>query len=246
MKPLPLVFCVLLALLGGCATQRADRRNLVPVTPAEAPSMRTYDPWERINRVSYRFNARFDEALSLPVAKAYRRTPLVLQAGVHNFFGNLAEINHTFNYVLQGRLRRGAGSLGRLVINSTAGLGGLLDVAKKTGLEPSSTGLGATLSQWGLHPGPYLVVPILGPSTLRDGMGTLGDFAFSYGVNPVGLYRGTDSWYFAATKGVDARAGISFRYYATGSPFEYETVRFFYVHRRLIEDTAVQHVVPAN
>ena len=91
--------------------------------------MTTYDPWGRLNRFTYRFNARFDEAVFLPVANGYRRMPSPLRSGVHNFFGNLAELDSIVNYTLQGRLGRTVRSVGRFVINSTIGIGGLLDLA---------------------------------------------------------------------------------------------------------------------
>jgi phospholipid-binding lipoprotein MlaA len=213
-----------------------NREALRPVTAQDAPSMTTYDPWERLNRFTYRFNARFDEAVFLRVANAYRRVPSPLRSGVHNFFGNLSEIDSVINYALQWRLKLGARSLGRFVINSTIGIGGLIDVAAKVKLEPAPTGLSMTLATWGMHPGPYLVIPLLGPSTLRDGLGFLGDFGELYAIDIVGLYRGNVSWGLDVVHGVDERSNVDFRYYSTGSPFEYENIRFLYVRKRLIED----------
>jgi phospholipid-binding lipoprotein MlaA len=206
------------------------------LTPADAPPMYTYDPWERLNRFTYRFNARFDEAIFLPAANAYRRTPRPLQSGVHNFFGNLAEIDSVINYTLQWRLKYGMRSLERLAINSTLGIGGLIDVATKLKLPGSPTGFATTLAKWGMHPGPYLVIPLLGPSTLRDGVGFLTDYGTQYGINVGGLYRGNVSWGLGVANAIDQRANINFRYYSSGSPFEYETIRFLYVRKRLIED----------
>jgi phospholipid-binding lipoprotein MlaA len=206
------------------------------VTPADAPPMYTYDPWERLNRFTYRFNARFDEAIFLPAANFYGRAPAPLRAGVHNFFSNLSEIDSVINYTLQWRLKYGLRSLERLVINSTIGIGGLIDVATKVKLKGTPTGFATTLSKWGMHPGPYLVIPLLGPSTLRDGVGFLADYGVEYGVNIAGLYRGGLSWGLGTVDAIDQRANVDFRYYSGGSPFEYETIRFLYVRRRLIED----------
>jgi phospholipid-binding lipoprotein MlaA len=214
------------------------------VTPADAPPMYTYDPWERLNRFTYRFNARFDEAIFLPVADTYRRAPRPLRAGIHNFFDNLAEIDSVINYTLQWRLKYGWRSLTRLAINSTIGIGGLFDVATKLKLPGTPTGFATTLAKWGMHPGPYLVIPLLGPSTLRDGVGFLADYGAEYGINVAGLYRGGVSWGLGTANAIDQRANIDFRYYAGGSPFEYETIRFLYVRRRLIEDEGLHSKEP--
>jgi phospholipid-binding lipoprotein MlaA len=215
-----------------------------PVMPADAPPLDTYDPWGRLNRFTYRFNARFDEAIFLPVANGYRRVPSPLRAGVHNFFGNLAEVDSVINYILQGRLGRGVRSLGRFVINSTVGIGGLFDVAVKLHLPKAPTGFGTTLSKWGMHPGPYLVIPFFGPSTLREGIGLASDYGTSYVINVANLYRGAQSWGLSVLNAVDQRANTDFRYYASGSPFEYETIRFLYVRKLLIEDGGLHRVPP--
>ena len=216
------------------------------LTPADAPPMYTYDPWERLNRFTYRFNARFDEAIFLPVADTYRRAPRPIRAGIHNFFGNLAEIDSVINYTLQWRLKYGWRSLTRLAINSTIGIGGLIDVATKLKLPGTPTGFATTLAKWGMHPGPYLVIPLLGPSTLRDGVGFLADYGAEYGINVANLYRGNVSWGLGTVNAVDQRANIDFRYYAGGSPFEYETIRFLYVRRRLIEDEGLRSKEPVK
>jgi len=211
-----------------------------PITPADAPSMATYDPFERLNRFTYRFNARFDEAVFLPVSNVYLRIPSPIRSGVHNFFGNLSEVDSVINYSLQWRLKLGVRSLGRFVINSTLGLGGLIDVAAKLKLPGAPTGASTTLAKWGVRPGPYLVIPLLGPSTLRDGFGFLADYGTSYAIDVAKLYRGNVSWWLGGTNAIDQRANIDFRYYSTGSPFEYENVRFLYVRKRLIEDAGLR------
>jgi phospholipid-binding lipoprotein MlaA len=215
-----------------------------PVTAAEAPSMQTYDPWGRLNRFTYRFNARFDEALFIPVANNYRRLPSPLRAGVHNFFGNVAEIDSFINYTLQWRLNRTVRSVGRFVINSTIGIGGLFDPASKMHLEKAPTGFGTTLAKWGMHPGPYLVMPFYGPSTLREGIGFGVDYGTLYVIDPAWIYRGYQSWGLGILNAVDQRASIDFRYYSTGSPFEYETIRFLYVRKKLIEDAGLHRHEP--
>jgi phospholipid-binding lipoprotein MlaA len=215
-----------------------------PVTPADAPPMYTYDPWERLNRFTYRFNARFDSAIFLPVTNTYLRIPSPLRSGVHNFFDNLGEVDSVINYVLQWRLKFGLRSLERFAINSTIGIGGLIDVATKLKLPGAPTGFATTLSKWGMHPGPYLVLPLLGPSTLRDGVGFAADYATEYGIDLAHLYRGDVSWGLGVANAVDQRAHVDFRYYSTGSPFEYETIRFLYVRQRLIQDEGLHAKTP--
>jgi phospholipid-binding lipoprotein MlaA len=215
-----------------------------PVTPAEAPPMKTYDPWGQINRFTYRFNARFDEALFLPAANGYRRLPSPMRTGVHNFFGNIAEIDSFINYTLQGRLGRMVRSVGRFVINSTIGIGGLFDPATNMRLPKAPTGFGTTLATWGMHPGPYLVIPFYGPSTLREGIGLAADYGTLYVIDPAWIYRGDQSWGLGVLNAVDQRASIDFRYYASGSPFEYETIQFLYVRKLLIEDAGLHRHKP--
>jgi phospholipid-binding lipoprotein MlaA len=217
----------------------APDANVAPVTTADAPPLYTYDPWERLNRFTYRFNARFDENIFLPVADDYRRLPGVIRAGVHNFFSNLSEVPTVVNDALQLQVKSGATSVGRFVINSTIGIGGLFDFATRFHLAKSPATFGSTLSRWGVHPGPFLVLPILGPSTLREGFGLLGDYGISYGVNVADLYRGNQAYAVTLVDGIDTRANVNFRYYATGSPFEYETIRFLYMRKTLIQDEAL-------
>jgi phospholipid-binding lipoprotein MlaA len=217
-----------------------------PVEPDDAPSLQTYDPWGRLNRFTYRLNTRFDEAIFLPVANGYRRlVPSPLRAGVHNFFANLTEVDSVINYTLQGRLHRSVRSLGRFVINTTLGIGGLIDVADKlVHLPYEPTGFGTTLAKYGMHPGPYLVIPLYGPSTFREGVGLGVDYATLYEINLADMYRGDQSWGLGVANAVDQRANIDFRYYSTGSPFEYETIRFLIVRKQLIEDAGLHKAKP--
>ena len=216
------------------------------VTPEEAPSLHTYDPFGRLNRFDYRFNARFDRMVFLPVTHAYQRLPGPIQSGVHNFFANLTEIDSMVNYTLQGRLGRGVRSVGRFVVNSTLGIGGLLDVAAKLALPSRPTGFGTTLAQWGMHPSAYLVIPFYGPSTVREGIGLAGDYGLLYAVNPLDLYQGNASWGLGAANAVDQRAHVPFSYYSTGSPFEYEMIRFLYMRKLLIQDSALHPTPPTS
>ena len=211
-----------------------------PLTASEVPSVLTYDPWERMNRFTYRFNARFDEALFLPAADNYRKLPAPVRSGVHNFCANLTDIVSTLNYLAQLRLRAGARNLARLVVNTTLGIGGLFDVATPMHLPAARTGFGNTLARWGVKPGPFFVMPILGPYALRDGFGFLADYGTNYAINPANLFRGTAGWILTPLAAIDVRSRTSFRYYSTGSPFEYDMVRFLFVRATLIEDDALR------
>jgi phospholipid-binding lipoprotein MlaA len=211
-----------------------------PLTAEDIPSSETYDPWERMNRFTYRFNARFDETLFLPAADQYGRLPARMRGSVHNFFSNLTEVVSVLNYAAQLRPAQSGRSLGRFVINSTLGIGGLMDVATQFHIPAAKTGFGDTLARWGIRPGPYLVVPLFGPSTVRDGFGFAADYATGYFINILNLYRGLTGWLLTPLAFVDLRANTDFRYYATGSPFEYDTVRFLYVRRTLLQDDALR------
>jgi phospholipid-binding lipoprotein MlaA len=127
------------------------------------------DPWERYNRGMYAFNDAVDRQFLKPVAVTYvEGTPDFLREGVSNFFGNLQDLGTGANNLLQGKFAEGISDLGRFAFNSVVGIGGLWDVATPAGLEKHTEDFGQTLGWWGVPPGPYFVIPLLGPSTLRD------------------------------------------------------------------------------
>ena len=125
---------------------------------------------EGYNRTVHSFNSKLDRWLLKPIAKGYKAvTPDPVERGVSNFFGNLKEVINIPNDLLQGKFKQAANDTGRLLVNSTLGIGGLFEVADEFGLEKSDgEDLGQTLAAWGVPSGPYIVVPFLGPSTLRD------------------------------------------------------------------------------
>jgi len=148
--------------LGGCATSPARRDPR--------------DPFEPINRATFKFNDGLDRAVLKPVAKGYRKvTPHVVQRGVSNFFDNLDTPRTLINDLLQGKFKATLNDTGRLLLNTTLGLGGLLDPATDAGLDKNEEDFGQTFGKWGIHSGPYIVIPFLGPSTLRDGIGRIPD-----------------------------------------------------------------------
>ena len=135
------------------------------------------DPFESTNRAIYRFNEGFDEAIAKPVAGAYHdNLPDELRGRVRNFFANIADLLIGVNDMLQGKFEDGVIDWARFAFNSTFGLLGLHDIASEGGLEKHNEDFGQTFGRWGAADGPYLVIPILGSSTLRDGLGTLLDW----------------------------------------------------------------------
>jgi len=179
-------FCAPLAsllLLAGCATVPGQDR------------LAERDPYEKFNRGVWGVNQAADKALIKPVAQAYRAVaPRPVRQGVSNFFANLSEPWSFINNVLQGKPNRAGKNFGRFVINSTIGLGGLIDVATKMKIEPAYEDFGQTMARWGVNGGPYLVLPILGPSTLRDAVGT-GVAAYADPVNIAVNNADVSVWY---------------------------------------------------
>ena len=126
------------------------------------------DPFENLNRKTFEFNENLDEKFARPVAEAYSKFPPKIKIGISNFFNNLEEVDTFVNQLLQGKPKQSINDLTRFVINTTVGLGGFIDVASKIGLERHEEDFGQTLAVWGVGQGPYVMLPVLGPSTLRD------------------------------------------------------------------------------
>lgn len=155
-------------LLGACATGRPAAPD-----PSQAP-----DPLEGFNRVMQHVNDGFETVLVKPVDTVYRTVmPRPLRKGLSNAYGNISSPVTFLNDVLQGKPKRAGQTLARFLINSTLGLGGLIDVAAHKGIKPHKEDFGQTLAVWGVKSGPYLVLPLIGPTTVRDGIG--------YGVDTI-------------------------------------------------------------
>jgi phospholipid-binding lipoprotein MlaA len=134
------------------------------------------DPWERMNRTTFKVNIALDHAVARPIARAYEKvTPRPVRTGVSNFMDNLFYTITMANDLLQLKFKPFAQDTGRFVLNTTVGIGGLFDPASKVGLPKNQEDLGQTFGYWGAKPGPYFVIPILGPSDVRDGIGRVGD-----------------------------------------------------------------------
>jgi len=126
------------------------------------------DPFEDINRITFKFNESIDDNFLKPVALTYSKAPKPIKKGISNFFDNLEEIETSVNQILQGKPKLAINDFSRFIINSTIGLGGFLDVATKIGLTRHEEEFDQTLALWGVPSGPYIMLPGLGPSTLRD------------------------------------------------------------------------------
>ena len=164
-------------LLGACAAARP---------PAGDYSNVDYDPWEPFNRNMTVFNNGLDKAITRPLAVGYRKiTPAYVRGGVNNIFSNLGYPIVFVNDFLQGKVAQGGRDVLRFGINSTLGVGGIFDAAARFGLDKNNEDFGQTLAVWGVPSGPYVVLPFLGPSTLRDGPAGAAEF-FLDGRNYVG------------------------------------------------------------
>ena len=194
------------------------------------------DPWENFNRGTFAFNKVFDKYLLAPLAKGYRIIlPGEVRTGIRNFFSNLKEPWTSINAALQGDLKNSGLSIVRFGLNTTIGLLGIFDVASSLGLEKQKEDFGQTLAVYGVGSGPYLVLPLLGPSTVRDAIGKVTGII----ADPVTIALnkdGKDEWLWIGT----AIKGIDFREQnlekidnleATSVDF-YATIRSLYLERR--------------
>lgn len=242
------IFALMLWLsLAGCATTMVNSEPEVPArhSMAEFKDQRfaeVADPWEGFNRSMYRFNFYFDKYLFLPVVSGYEFvTPTFLQDRVSGIYNNIGEVTNLTNSMFQLKGKESLTTLARFVTNSTIGLGGMFDPATTFGLERRQQDFGKTMGYWGADSGPYMVLPIFGPSSLRDTGGLVVDTGITYGIysaiDPFGD-TGNAFAYGALTStvgAVDSRHQKSFRYFESGYPFEYYMVRFIYHEQREIE-----------
>jgi phospholipid-binding lipoprotein MlaA len=200
------------------------------------------DPWEGFNRSMYRFNFYFDKYLFLPVVNGYEFvTPTFVQNRVSGFYNNIGEVKNLTNSMFQLKGKESMTTFARFLTNSTVGLGGMFDPATKFGMERHQEDFGKTLGYWGAESGPYMVLPIFGPSSVRDTGGLIVDSGITYGIySAIDPFGGTNNAFLygagVSTLGaIDSRHQIGFRYYESGYPFEYYMVRFIYHEQRNIE-----------
>lgn len=211
---LPLIAAMLL--LAGCASNGDPR-----------------DPLEPTNRAIYSFNEALDKAALKPLATGYQAVaPEPVQSGVRNFYSNLDDVAVLANNLLQLKLEDAASDVMRIAVNTTIGWFGLLDVATEMGLRKHNEDFGQTLGRWGVGSGPYLVLPVFGPSSLRDGAGLAVDgynFDMVYQNDHVASRNETIALRVVSRRAdlLEARAVI-----AEAALDEYEFTRDFYLERR--------------
>jgi phospholipid-binding lipoprotein MlaA len=223
---------VLTAALTGCVT--------LPPNSKPAPQ----DPWESWNRGVYKVNVKVDHAIARPVARAYVRVvPAPARTGVSNVLANLRTTTVLINDALQGKLGAAANDLARLVVNTTIGIGGLLDPATSMGLDKNDEDFGQTLGHWGVPPGPFLELPVFGPSDARDGPAK----AVDYFTTPTHYIK--NNWVSYGLSGValvDTRAALLPLDETLSKVFDpYAFVRDAYLQRRayLVSDGKVKDEV---
>jgi phospholipid-binding lipoprotein MlaA len=229
--------------LGACASTGLPpippQRQLKDVArPGEVFAIAVYDPLESWNRAVYALNAKVDDNVVLPIVNAYRFiTPDFVRNRITDFFSNLTEIPTFANAVLQLKPQIASRAALRFIDNVLFGFGGLYDIAGAQGGVPQlREDFGQTLGHWGVGNGPYLVLPLLGPSNLRDTTGLVVDNVGFSLLFPAGVRNSAP--YLATAYGlrpIDQRSNIAFRYYRTGSPFEYDLIRLLYTRTRDFE-----------
>ncbi len=226
--------------LSGCAAPGAKE--------ASAGSEGFNDPVEDTNRAIFNFNQKVDHAVLIPAAKAYRTVvPPPMRQSLHDFFQNLNTPVIFANDVLQAQPGLAANSFGRLAINTTIGVGGMFDVASRIGIPYHSNDLGITMATWGVGSGPYLIIPVLGPSNVRDLAGQIGDsfadpgdyFAGQYHRMWAAVARAVVSGVDERSRNIESLADIertSLDYYAT--------IRSLYGQRRAAQIRHEQSNLP--
>lgn len=195
------------------------------------------DPWQGFNRSVFEFNETLDQYVAKPVAQGYQAiTPQFLDTGISNFFSNLEDVLIVVNDVFQLKPIQALSDTGRFLVNSTVGLLGFFDVASHIGLPKHNEDLGQTLGYWGVGAGPYVMLPVLGPSNVRDAFGTATDSLAGVGYTQIGQTTAQKGGLWLL-RNIDVRADlIASEGLITGE--RYVFFRSFYLQRReyLIND----------
>ena len=237
-----LIILVLLAQLVGCAATP-------PLRSYEEPPMHTLaefddeviahvdDPWERFNRRMYTFNYRLDQFIFLPVVDAYETvTPRFVRTGVSNFFSNLGDVTSLGNSLLQLKGERAMRTTARLLFNTLLGVGGLWDPATAMGLPREREDFGQTLGHYGVPAGAYLVLPLFGPSNLRDTTGLVADTVAANNINYLNVAESSSEHpEIQVLDAINTRYVTPFKYGQLNTPFEYSRVRYLYGEVRKLQ-----------
>ncbi len=215
-------------LLQGCAT---------------GPNVNPADPIEPLNRAVFSFNDGVDRTILQPVASAYDQvTPSPVKTGIRNFFGNISDVWSVVNNLLQFKIQESVETLTRVGINTTLGFGGVLDIGSEMRLSKNTQDFGQTLGVWGIDSGPYVVLPLFGPSTVRDSVGTVVDVSADLVSN---LKNVPSRNSLTVLRGVDARAELldATRIIDQAALDKYSFTRDLYLQRRassIGKETAVK------
>ena len=239
------VFLLSVFFLSGCSTlpkpgpdtEPAMRQKADLISEGTKLDVEVYDPIEGFNRGTYRFNYYFDKYVFLPIVSGYKFImPDYAEDRVSSFVDNIYEFNNFTNNLLQLKLKKTGITLSRFVINTTVGVAGLWDPATHWGLRRRPEDFGQTLGHYGVGHGPYIVLPFFGPSNLRDTTGLVTDsVAFAVIGPPAWVDDDYETLAFTVVSSIDKRKRIPFRYYGTGSAFEYEQIRMLYTKKRELE-----------
>jgi phospholipid-binding lipoprotein MlaA len=232
-------------LAGGCAAAGDEPYVEVPAerqfTQFEKDgvdyAIDVYDPLEGFNRGVYKFNARFDQFVFLPIVNAYETvTPDFVETRVSNFFANLSNITTFANSALQLDIEKAVQTFWRFAFNTTVGVLGLFDPATGLAIPNRKEDFGQTLGYWGVGDGAFLVLPIFGPSNVRDTAGLAVDTVAFAVVDPLGASSiQSDYPPILGLNVINQRKIQPFRYYESGSPFEYDLVRMLYTKKRRLD-----------
>lgn len=210
-----------------------------PTLPDAAQMPRSYDPWEPLNRRVFAFNSAVDRAIATPLARAYVKVvPRPVRLGVTNFFSNLGQPVSAVNALLQGRPKAAGQSLGRFLLNSTLGIGGIFDPASDANIPHRDADFGQTLGVWGWRNSRYVELPLFGPRTLRDGFGLIGDAPLS----PM-RQLGDDEWRYGlqGLQLVDLRTRLfALDSMREGAADEYALIRDAWMQRRAYQIESVR------
>ena len=244
-----LLFSILSLTLISCTNTNEEKASNIDYTEASnviyaSPGEENFiadeaDPFEEFNKRMYHFNYEIERIVITPVVNTYKFiTPDFVENRISNFFKNAKVLNTMANSAFQFKGRKSMRALGRFTINTILGLGGIFDVASKMGMPKPYEDFGLTLAYYGVGRGPYLILPILGPTYLRDAFGMGVDSVMAGKIDiyhKMSLFNSTNAG-FSILRGIDMRKNIDFHYHQTNSPFEYEYVRYLYSKYRGIQE----------